>query len=347
MIGLLLILSSAIAAPKISLPNIEQVVEKEGFIVTPSYSEIYRPGAMLISNDRGGHDLVVKDCVGVRHDVYIMSQNSISASLSAGVSAGINIAKGKINLLTERQTIFINPEQHTIPLTKIIANNTCKNDILNYSNLDLKKVIIVYDVLVAQIKNNVCTKVDVTGEILFMGDIESSASYECVTESAYQVPVGYKAIEYLKISDQKKPASKEKYSKAPNYPKYPKAPNYPKSEEPKKKVYHNSKAKNNIKNNSFELKAGGLVMMGLSVVPAVRNTRNLLTYQSKSACLNNIIQDGEDSCLQNFSNMWRPGANSYEAVSSDVANRKLHEDLLITSGIFFGAGLTMAISGSF
>jgi hypothetical protein len=44
-------------------PSIEDVVLKEGFTPTPSQSDIYRPGAVLVPNDRGGHDMVVETCV--------------------------------------------------------------------------------------------------------------------------------------------------------------------------------------------------------------------------------------------------------------------------------------------
>ena len=38
--------------PKV--PSIEEVVAAEGFTPTPSQSEIYRPGAVLVPNGRGG-----------------------------------------------------------------------------------------------------------------------------------------------------------------------------------------------------------------------------------------------------------------------------------------------------
>ena len=70
----------------IKVPTVEEVVRKEGFEPTPSQTELYRPGAVLVPNARGGHDAVVEDCIGVEPAVSIMSQSSIATTLSAGVS---------------------------------------------------------------------------------------------------------------------------------------------------------------------------------------------------------------------------------------------------------------------
>ncbi|HCH65373.1 MAG TPA: hypothetical protein DFR83_21385, partial [Deltaproteobacteria bacterium] len=53
-------------APSVpTVPAIEEVVAAEGFVPTPSQSEIYKPGAVLVPNGRGGHDVVVESCVDV------------------------------------------------------------------------------------------------------------------------------------------------------------------------------------------------------------------------------------------------------------------------------------------
>ncbi len=51
------------------VPSIEEVVTAEGFVPTPSQSEIYRPGAVLVPNGRGGHDVVVSNCIDAEPDV--------------------------------------------------------------------------------------------------------------------------------------------------------------------------------------------------------------------------------------------------------------------------------------
>ena len=44
------------------VPSIEEIVQKEGFVPTPSQSETYRPGVVLVPNAQGGHDEVPPDC---------------------------------------------------------------------------------------------------------------------------------------------------------------------------------------------------------------------------------------------------------------------------------------------
>ncbi|MFM2246878.1 MAG: hypothetical protein RL071_2952, partial [Pseudomonadota bacterium] len=60
--------------------------------------------------------------------------------------------------------------------------------------VDLSQAVVIYDVLVAQIKNSVCTKADANGKVVALGAAEAEAFSECVQESDAQVPLGYKAV---------------------------------------------------------------------------------------------------------------------------------------------------------
>lgn len=72
-------------APTVAkVPSIEEVVAAEGFTPTPSRSEIYKPGAVLVPNGRGGHDVVVSSCIAAEPDIAIMSQSSIATTLAGG-----------------------------------------------------------------------------------------------------------------------------------------------------------------------------------------------------------------------------------------------------------------------
>jgi formylglycine-generating enzyme required for sulfatase activity len=76
------------------VPSVEEVLEKVGFTPTASQSEIYRPGAVLAPNAKGGHDVIVKDCIGVEAEVSVMSQSRIATSLATGASARLGVALG-------------------------------------------------------------------------------------------------------------------------------------------------------------------------------------------------------------------------------------------------------------
>ena len=54
---------------------------------------------------------------------------------------------------------------------------------------DLSEAIVMHDVLVAVIKNTVCTKADASGGVVALGSAEASAYSECVQESDGQVPL--------------------------------------------------------------------------------------------------------------------------------------------------------------
>lgn len=181
------------------VPTIESVVRAEGFEPTLSQSDIYQPGSVLVPNGRGSHDKVVADCVEVEAEVAHMSQSSIATSLSAGVSARLAAARGEVSGGIEKRLSFVNPEQRTIPLAALRVTEACRSGIDNAARfVDLSEAVLVYDVLVAQVQNTVCTKADAGGRVMLLGQAEAAAFSECVQESNGLVPLGYKAVSLSK-----------------------------------------------------------------------------------------------------------------------------------------------------
>ncbi len=177
------------------VPSIEEVVAKEGFVPTPSQSETYRPGVVLVPNAQGGHDEVHPDCIGVEPTIKIMSQSSIATSLSAGVSARLAAARGQMAAGVEKRLSFVDPEQRTIPFSFLNPTEECSSGLETAARFtDLSQAILVYDVLVAQIQNTVCTRADASGSVMMLGEAEAAAYSECVQESDAQVPLGFKFV---------------------------------------------------------------------------------------------------------------------------------------------------------
>lgn len=198
---LLLALPAHAKRPDVAtVPSIETVVAAEGFTPTPSQSEIYRPGAVLVPNAQGGHDVVVESCIDVEPTTSIMSQSSIATTLAGGVSARLGMARGAASADVEKRLSFVDPEQRTIPLAKLRPTDECKSGVETAAKFqDLTEAIILHDVLVAMVKNTVCTKVDATGGMVALGSAEASAYSECVQESPGQVPLGFKAVSLNKL----------------------------------------------------------------------------------------------------------------------------------------------------
>ncbi len=177
------------------VPSIDEVVAKEGFVPTPSQSETYRPGVVLVPNAQGGHDVVHPDCIGVEPDISIMSQSSIATSLSAGVSARLTAARGQVAAGVEKRLSFVDPEQRTIPFSSLNPTEDCSSGLETAARFtNLSQAILVYDVLVAQIQNTVCTKADASGSVMMLAEAEAAAYSECVQESDAQVPLGFKFV---------------------------------------------------------------------------------------------------------------------------------------------------------
>ncbi len=199
----LLLLCAPVSAKKPSdsqsfvqrVPSIEEVVRKEGFVPTPSHSDMYRPGMVLVPNAQRGYDVVFPDCIGVEPEISVMSQSNIAASLSVGVSARMVAIRGQAVGGVEKRLSFVDPEQRTIPLAKLGTTEACISGLKNAARFaDLSQAILVYDVLVAQISNTICTKADSSGSVTLLAEAEAAAYSECVQESDSQVPLGFKFV---------------------------------------------------------------------------------------------------------------------------------------------------------
>ena len=192
--------TKAVAPVVQKVPSIDEVVSGEGFVPTPSQSETYRPGVVLVPNAQGGHDEVHPDCIGVAPTIKIMSQSSIATSLSAGVSARLTAVRGQVAAGVERRLSFVDPEQRTIPLSALNPSEACVAGLETAARFtDLSQAIVVYDVLVAQIQNIVCTRADASGRVMLLGEAEAAAFSECVQESDAQVPLGFKSVPLSKV----------------------------------------------------------------------------------------------------------------------------------------------------
>jgi formylglycine-generating enzyme required for sulfatase activity len=182
------------------VPTIDEVVEREGFTPTRSQSEIYRPGAVLLANSRGGHDVIVKDCAGVVPDVSLMSQSAFASSLAGGVSARLGPVNGEVDIGVEKRLTFVDPEQRTIPIASLEPSAACTAGLERAARLtSLDRAIVVYDVLVAQVKSSKCTRADASGRVMVLGVAEAAAYSECVQESPVPIPLGYKAVPLTRL----------------------------------------------------------------------------------------------------------------------------------------------------
>ena len=175
-------------------PTVKEVMKEEGFKPTLSQSAIYKPGTVLAPNDEGGHDVLSESCVDYKPRVSYMSESSIATTLAAGVTARLRVTRGTVDGRVEKRLSFVDPEQHNIPLSELIPSSRCDEELRTASKYyDISKSFVVYDVIVAIVKNTTCNRVDARGRVAALGEAEISLYSECVVQSDTQVPVGYKS----------------------------------------------------------------------------------------------------------------------------------------------------------
>lgn len=177
-----------------AMPTLASVVEREGWTPTPTQSNIYRPGVILVP-DGATHLVVANNCVDAEPDVQVLSETRIASSLRAGVRGGMPgvSASGEGSII--KQLTFVDPEQRTIPLIDLMIKPECRAKLASAAKrYDITNAIVVHDVLVAVIKSTTCKRVDAVGRVSALGSADASALTECVSESPGQVAVGYKAL---------------------------------------------------------------------------------------------------------------------------------------------------------
>ncbi len=178
-----------------TVPTVAEVVEGEGFTPTPSQSELYRPGVVLVPNALGGHDAVVDDCIDAVPTVAPMSQSSIAATLSAGVTTRLGVSTAALHAGVEKRLTFIDPEQRTIALGDLTPTASCREKLATAGRIrDLSDAIVVHDVLVAIVQNTVCTTAEASGRVVALGAAEASVFSECTQQSNAQIPLGFKGV---------------------------------------------------------------------------------------------------------------------------------------------------------
>jgi sulfatase modifying factor 1 len=186
--------------PTPQVPTLEEVVAKGGFTPTPTHSEIYRPGVVLLPNGMGGHDVVVERCVTTEPTTQFISQPSIKAALEGGVSAKLATIGVGAEAEVQKRLTFVDPEQRTISLSNLRPTAECLEGAKNAAVLrDLSEAVVVYDVLVAKINSTYCVKKVVTGRFVQLVDAEMKGYTECVEESKIQVPLGFKYVPLAKV----------------------------------------------------------------------------------------------------------------------------------------------------
>jgi formylglycine-generating enzyme required for sulfatase activity len=182
------------------VPSLDEVVAAEGWKVTLSQSGIYKPGAVLVPNSRGTHDVVANNCVDAVVQVEALAQSSIASSLRGGVKGAWGLGGVSAGAEVTKRLTFIDPEQRTIPLGQLRLSPECRSEIAGAERLrNLDDAIVVHDVLVAVIKSSVCMTYEARGGVAGIGSGEVAGSSDCVKESDTQVPVGFKAIRLRKV----------------------------------------------------------------------------------------------------------------------------------------------------
>jgi|GEM_PF-1853130 len=198
--GLLLLCTMvpvASARPDISadalgaLPDIEELLEKAGWTMTPEMSAGFsRPGDIM----DGQHSMVLSgpNCFSAKEEQGAFATMEVTRSMSAGVRMRATIS-ARAGIALDKKIIFDTPIYRRIPRLQLRPDPSCIEGLKSaYSQgEDLSRFYVITESLSAKIQQQQCGTYDAKAG-MFVVSADASVAQECARTSLEPVAVAYK-----------------------------------------------------------------------------------------------------------------------------------------------------------
>lgn len=197
-LGLLFVLSvpqvgQAKPLPQLGeLPDIEEVLEKAGWTMTPEMSAAYSdPGDIFDANN----GLLKKgsDCFSATAQERAYASMEVNRSLEAGVRMRVMVTGVRVGMGIEKKLLFDTPMHRQIPWLDLVPTDACRESILRAkaSGEDISGWYVVTESLSAVVQKQQCGSFDAkAGVFVLSGDVE--VQQLCSQTSIDPVAVAYK-----------------------------------------------------------------------------------------------------------------------------------------------------------
>jgi hypothetical protein len=184
------------------MPALASLLEKAGWTPTPELSGVFRAGSIFEVKELG-HSLVSSSCILGRPEESTYTATELVSSLQAGVSVGWGAAAGEATAGIVKKTKFGTPTQITVPSLsmKLKPSSECGGQLKAWPKERVFAAYVVQEVLIAEISEQTCGKVDAKGRFVGLGAAEAEYASACAQASLEPVAVGYRTVPLSSLMD--------------------------------------------------------------------------------------------------------------------------------------------------
>ena len=180
-----------LAANAADLPALAALLKRAGWQPTPELSGTFQPGRVYSA---GEHRLQIDDCfdAAIQRSTYTSAE--VVTHLQAGVSVGLGAIRGQGELV--KRLRFGAPEHLAMPALKMSPTSACLDTLRDSAaqGLDLSSLYVVQEVLLAEIAEQTCGRIDARGRIVGLAAADASLSVACAQQSLEPVAVAYRTL---------------------------------------------------------------------------------------------------------------------------------------------------------
>lgn len=202
MLPLLSLVAGALGAPSLDLQPaasaadiapLQRLLDETGWEATPELSGIFAPGAVF-SSEGGQHRLMARGCVAATPETHPYTSMELVRQLQAGVSVRTGFGRVKAEGALVKRLTFGVPEHHSLPRLELELTEACASQLHSVPTASLRHLYVVQEVLMAQIAEQTCGRVDAKGRFVGLGEAEAELAAACEQVSLEPVAVGYRTV---------------------------------------------------------------------------------------------------------------------------------------------------------
>ncbi|MBL8616733.1 MAG: hypothetical protein JNM72_14065 [Deltaproteobacteria bacterium] len=185
--------AGGLSASAAEIPALSALLEKAQWQPTPELSGIFLPGQIFEVTPLG-HRSLAEGCVAKRPSSFTYTAADIVTSLQAGVRVGGPLASARGSGELVKKIKFGAPNQLTIPRLDLVLTTDCKARLGALPQDQLYRSYVVQEVLMAEIAEQTCGRVDASGRLVGFGSADVELAAACSQASLEPVAVGYRTV---------------------------------------------------------------------------------------------------------------------------------------------------------
>lgn len=176
------------------IPALASLLERAEWQPTPELSGVFRAGHVFEVTDQG-HRPLATSCVAATPERSAYTAADLIVSLQSGVQVGGLGARSRVSGELVKKVKFGTPVQVSIPRMDLTLTPECAAWLrAELSAAQLERSYVVQEVLMAQIAEQTCGRVNAEGRIVGLGATDSELSVACQQTSLEPVAVGYRTV---------------------------------------------------------------------------------------------------------------------------------------------------------